>query len=323
LVRRNNRNDDTDMKDFTNTELERFIRSERNLKAESTLQNYHSGLTRFDDFLEREALDIDDVESNDAKLFMSDLAANLSDQTVSNYLTAVRKFYEHHLRDGAPNPVDGINTGDYLDLTSTQHSKPTLNVQQVKDIVDSADTKRAHAMLALMASSGMRVKEACQAKLSNLDLDERYVEIMTVKNNFGERKAYFDRKTRRMLNEDINGRYRDQYEGTDSDYIFLSKSYGQYDGNGHLSTDRAREDFRTAVTNSSVEPDLEEYGDGRERWTITTHILRKSFCQHWIDEDGDLMSLKNQVGWENIETAKQYIDDEATLDKRDKYGVRL
>jgi len=305
---------------FTHQPFERFLRSQRNLKADSTIGNYQSGLSKYDDFLHREDLTVGDVERKDIQIFISDLAGEVSDQTVSNYLTAVTKYYEW---EELSSPVDQINTGEYLDLKSVKHSKPTLSVKQVKDVVDSAQSKRAHAMLALMASSGMRLKEACSCKLSKLNLDERYVDIMTVKNDFGKRRAFFDRKTRRLLNEYINAGYRDEYEGTDGDYIFLSKSYGQYEGNGHLSTDRGREDFRTAVTNSDVEPDIEEYEDGRERWTITTHILRRSFCQHWIDEDGDLMSLKNQVGWESIETAKSYISDEATLEKRDNFGVRL
>jgi len=308
------------MPDFAHQPFERFLRSQRNLKADSTIGNYQSGLSKYDDFLQQEDLTVEDVGRKDIQLFISDLAGEVSDQTVSNYLTAVTKYYEWEEMES---PLAEINTGEYLDLKSVKHSKPTLSVEQVKDVVDSAQSKRAHAMLALMASSGMRLKEACSCKLSNLDLDERYIEIETVKNDFGWRRAFFDRKTRRLLNQYINGGHRDEYEGTDSDYIFLSKAYGQYEGNGHLSTDRGRKDFRTAVTNSSVEPDIEEYDDGRERWTITTHILRRSFCQHWIDEDGDLMSLKNQVGWESLETAKSYIDDEATLDKRDSYGVRL
>jgi hypothetical protein len=35
------------------------------------------------------------------------------------------------------------------------------------------------------------------------------------------------------------------------------------------------------------------------------------------------MSLRNQVGWENLESAKAYLPDEATLEKRDRFGIDL
>jgi len=63
--------------------------------------------------------------------------------------------------------------------------------------------------------------------------------------------------------------------------------------------------------------------DGRQRATMSTHILRRSFCQNWINSNGDIMSLRNIVGWKNLETAKEYISDDTSVDKRDRYGITL
>jgi hypothetical protein len=35
------------------------------------------------------------------------------------------------------------------------------------------------------------------------------------------------------------------------------------------------------------------------------------------------MSLKNHQGWENLETAKEYLDETVDRDIRDRYGLDL
>ena len=67
----------------------------------------------------------------------------------------------------------------------------------------------------------------------------------------------------------------------------------------------------------------EEMSDGRERCTVSTHILRRSFSEAWVDSGGDIMSLKNHQGWENLETAKEYLDETVDRDTRDGYGLDL
>lgn len=308
---------------FENQELRDFLDAKDSRKADTTIENYQSGLNWFDSFLVNRDLTVEDVGVREADTFLGVVNGEVSDSTTGQYLTAVKKFYEwYYMGREVQNPIEQVDTSD-LDRTSNRHDKPALSQQQLRDLVESAQSKRAEALLSLMASTGMRVREACECRISKLNLDGRYIEIETVKNDFGERTAYFDRKTRRVLNEYINHGFRDEYQHTDSDYVFLSKAYGQYDKNKHLSTDRARVDFRTAVKESDIEPDIEEYSDGRERWTVTTHILRRSFCEHWFREDGDIMSLRNQVGWDNLESAKAYLPDEATLEKRDRFGIDL
>jgi site-specific recombinase XerD len=78
-----------------------------------------------------------------------------------------------------------------------------------------------------------------------------------------------------------------------------------------------------ALEESDIEMEYDEYSDGRQRSIHTTHILRRSFCQNWINKNGDIMSLRNLVGWKNLETAKNYIDDDADVDKRDRYGISV
>lgn len=322
--------------DFEHREIEQFIDRKEGSKAKSTIQNYQSALRRFEAFLHEYDIEMESISGRDMDLFVGRLEDELTEATAAQYIGSISVFYDWLLMDSdAENPVDRADPD--LDGTKTEHQKPTFETDELRDLVDSAETVRGKALLSLMASTGMRVAEACNAKLSRLELEKREIEIETVKTDFGDRTVYFDRQTRRLLDTYINQGYRAKYHAPDSDYIFIASNTNQYKmeekaeaeengvkvDNANISTDVGRRIFLRALKNSSIEEEYETYSDGRKRSIYTTHALRRSFCQSWIDNDGDIMSLRNIVGWENLETAKNYIDDTASIDKRDRYGITL
>lgn len=322
--------------EFKHREIEQFLDRNKGSKAKSTIQNYQSALRRFEAFIDEYNIDIEGISGRDMDLFVGRLEDELTEATAAQYVGSISVFYDWLLMDeDVKNPVERADPD--LNSSKTEHKKPTLDTDELRDLVDSADTVRGKALLSLMASTGMRLREACEAKLSRLDLPNREIEIETVKTDFGDRTVYFDRKTRRLLDTYINKGYRAKYHAPDSDYIFIGSNTNQYKmkereeaeengvkvDNSNISTDVGRRIFLKALQNSSIEEEYETYSDGRKRSVHTTHILRRSFCQNWIDNDGDIMSLRNIVGWENLETAKNYIDDTASIDKRDRYGITL
>lgn len=322
--------------DFKHIQIEQFIESKKGRKAKSTIQNYQSALRRFEKFINEYEIEPEDISGRDMDLFIGRLESDLTEATTAQYVGSISVFYDWLLMDeDTKNPVERADPD--LDGGKTEHQKPTLEIEQVRDLVDSADTVRGKALLSLMASTGMRLAEACNAKLSRLDLENREIEIETVKTDFGDRTVYFDRKTRRLLDTYINMGYRKKYNDPDSDYIFIGSNTNQFKmeekaeaeengvevDNANISTDVGRRIFLQALNDSGIEQEYETYSDGRKRSIHTTHILRRSFCQNWINNDGDIMSLRNIVGWENLETAKNYIDDTASIEKRDRYGITL
>ena len=317
---------------FEFQEFEDFVAHQQSRKAKSTWMNKQSGIKKLEKFLLERDLDLEDVSARNLRSFLTWMVNNeVSNQTAYEYMTAVRQFYDWYLiEESRDNPARAVDT-DWIDKKETEHTKITLNQEEVSALVESAQSFRGKAMLALMASTGIRRLECCQAKIDNLDLDERSLEIMTVKTDFGKRTVYFDRRTRRILKEYITGGYRDKYANNDSEYIFVSADYGQYEGEGHISVDRLTQDFNSAVENCDEIQDKVEYeemeGKGK-RCTVTSHILRRSFSQFWVDSEngkpsGDIMSLKNHQGWENLETAKDYLEDTVERETRDQFGLSL
>jgi site-specific recombinase XerD len=317
-------------------QIDQFIERQKGSKADSTITNYQSALRRFEEYINEYDIDIETISGRDMDVFVGQLEGELAESSAAQYIGNVSVFYDWLLMDeDTDNPVKKANPD--LDGSSTTHSKPTLTVDQLRDLVNSAGTIRGKALLSLMTSTGMRLAEACNSKLSKLNLEEREIKIDTVKTDFGERTVYFDRQTRRLLDTYINNGYRRKYHDPNSDYIFIASNTNQYKvteqedaaangyeiDNANISTDVGRRIFMRALENSNIDVEYETYSDGRKRSIYTSHILRRSFCQNWIDKNGDIMSLRNIVGWENLETAKDYIDDTTSIDKRDRYGITL
>lgn len=294
--------------------------------AKSTFQNRRCGIRKFEKWLKQENLTAPEIDSNQAEKFFKWLiledGEDLTELTSYQYLIAVSEYYNNDDYFEF-NPVDDVDTG-WIDY-EPKHDKPDLTQDELRALVDSAVSKRGQALMSLMASTGMRVGEAVSVTMDQLDLDERMIEdLETIKTDFGERTIFFDRTTRRILRDYINKGYRDKY-ASDSDYLFTSNG----ERSDYMSTDRAREEFVRAVAECDEIQDKVEYeniggdDDDRMRCSVGTHILRRSFCQNWVDSGGDIMSLKNIAGWEELETAKEYLDGSVDREKRDKHGVRL
>lgn len=321
------------MLDFERDEFERFLRNQKTKKAEATYRNRQSGLAKFEKYLHKIGKNIDEFDGRDADAFLTWLiddqtGEGLHDTTAYEYLTAVRQFYDWRLLSDDydyQNPARQIST-DWIDR-DTQNPKPTLEPDEVKALVESAQTGRATALLSLLATTGMRIREATLIETDQIDFDERKIEKMTtVKNDFGDRTVYFSRKTRRHLQTYIDGTRAKYASGDDSPYLFVSADYGQFGDDNRLSVDRARVDFVNAVKNCDEIQDkvtYREMADGKNRCSVGSHIMRRSYAQHWVDSDGSLVDLRNQVGWESLDTALDYLDDEIEKDKADRYGMDL
>jgi len=316
--------------EFAIPEFKEFIDREKGRWKQGTWKNRQSGMVKFEGWLSEYNKDYRDITPRDIDSWLSWMTRDkeeggegLADLTAWEYLTAVRIFYDWYYMNesDAVNPAREVGTR-HLNR-NPEHDKPTLDEQELRALVNSAESVRGRALLALMASTGMRVGEAVSLKRTQIELKTRTVhDVETEKRRDGHtRPVWFDRTTRRYLRKWLKGGYREQY-ATDSDYFFTS--YGER--GEHMSTDRAREEFVDAVKNcSEIEylVNFTELSDGRERCSVTTHILRRSCFQIMADNGATGLQLQALAGWKKIETANEYITGNTNRDVRDKTGPSL
>lgn len=302
-----------------------WLKRRKSRLAEGTYSSEQSAVTALEEYLEQQNIELDSIGFLQADGFVSHLTDDkgLADNTAVNYYTKIKKMYDYYIKANnlsCDNPFEQVDIS-HLDYDKASNDKINLTQSEIQDLIESMPEMRAKALFSLQATTGARVGEVIRAETDNLDLSERSIQIITLKNKEQDnRTVYFDRKTRRYLDQYINQGYRSKYPTDESDYLFITRVADR------ISRDRARVLFNEGVSNcAGLEDKLDsnKKANGDDRSTITTHILRRSYAQNWVDSGGDIMSLKNVMGWYSLDTARQYLKDEVDRDKVDRYGMNL
>lgn len=165
-----------------------------------------------------------------------------------------------------------------------------LTIEEVDNLLDinliTAFDYRNKAMLELMYSSGLRVSELVDLKLSNINLEDGYVRC------FGkgkkERIVPIGEIAQDYLKKYIY-EYRDSMlKGYYTENIFL---------NNH-GKNMTRQGFFLIIKKIAKEKNIDK--------NITPHMLRHSFATHLLNNGADLRTIQEMLGHSNISTTQIY-----------------
>lgn len=158
----------------------------------------------------------------------------------------------------------------------------TLSTKQVQQMFDSITNIRHLAMLMCCYSSGLRVSEVLNLKISDINSDSMYIRIRDGKGN----KERFTLLSSRHLA--VLRQYYRIYKPTEW-LFFNSKTKGQ------LST-------------RSLQLVMKEYVDKANLPVGTTlHTLRHSFATHLVLKGVSIAVIQKLLGHSNISTTAQYL----------------
>lgn len=258
-----------------------------------TKDAYRRDISRFISYLEEE--NIDDFNKVDRKVIMdytSKLRSGefsnkrISNSTFSRNLSSLRSFYyyllETHVVDNNPFLL-------FKKVKVEKHLPDVLTFDQVVTLLDSFDLDkpielRNRCIIETIYACGLRISEACNLKLSNIDFNNLTINVIGKGNK--ERMAMFYPNLKDNLNRYIK-EYRDTI-GTDTDYLFINK-------NGKQISPRS---VQLLLDESSVKANLPIH--------VHPHMLRHSFATHLLDNGADLRAVQELLGHENLSTTQLY-----------------
>ena len=165
-----------------------------------------------------------------------------------------------------------------------------LTIEEVDKLLDinlvTAFDYRNKAMLELMYSSGLRVSELVNLKLSNINIEDGYVRC------FGkgkkERIVPIGEIARDYLGLYINEYRNSMLKGYYTENIFL---------NNH-GKEITRQGFFLIIKKIAEEKQIDK--------NITPHMLRHSFATHLLNNGADLRTIQEMLGHSNISTTQIY-----------------
>jgi site-specific recombinase XerD len=221
------------------------------------------------------------------------LPQNISEKEVNRYLASIArnsktpslsdfKFYVHGLRYCYR--LLGMND-KALKLPSIHEPQKlpvVLNRQECKALFKAPELLKHRALLSLIYSAGLRAGEASRLKIADIDSGRMMIHI---------RQSKFNKDRYVPLSPLIlEGLRKYYYACQPAEYLFNGNSAGM-----PLSIKGMQWALREAVKKSKLQKG------------ISLHTLRHSYATHLLEDGMDIVSIKELLGHERIQTTMIYL----------------
>jgi len=265
-----------------------YLSVERGL-ARNTIVSYRGDLNFYLDFLTRRHIDaLSKTSKNEVVNFMfyqkdKGLAAN----SIARRLAAIKVFYRFLVRERILNS----DPTSLIDSPKLWKKVPdTLSFNEVDALLNQPNLRdkqgiRDKAILETLYATGMRVSEAVNLKMDNLNLDVGFLRCIGKGNK--ERVIPLGKKAIVSLKRYL-GFSRSKLLKKESEFLFLNRFGGKI----------SRQSFWKLVKKYSKE--------ARIKKPMRPHILRHSFATHLLERGADLRSVQEMLGHSNISTTQIY-----------------
>ncbi len=262
-----------------------YLRVERGL-AKNSIESYECDLAKLKNWSDGESLEILELNRQNLRGFIADLAReNLSATSVQRIVSAVRGFYKFlmidgHLKKNPSEDLDAPQKGFYL--------PKFLNQTEIEQLLRAPDVSqetglRDRAILELMYACGLRVSEAVDLKISDVELDAG---ILTCKGKGNKmRKIPIGTSACEWVKSYLVLRRRK--ENIEISNLFVSSS-------------------GKPVTRQIIFKFIKEYAAKADLEDVSPHTLRHSFATHLIQNSADIRSVQQMLGHADISTTQIY-----------------
>ena len=206
----------------------------------------------------------------------------LNARSINAKLAALLKYNEYLVEIGEQDSIV-ISKKDLIKVQKEYVNPSTLkksDVEVFRQRILEKSSKRNYTIATLLAYSGVRITEALNIKLSDVNLKTMEILIRYGKGK-KQRTVIINDKIRNAINEYIKEE-RDKMKNTDKEYLFISQ-VGDY------------------LDRTSINRIFNTYSD-----KITPHSLRHFFCSHALENGWSMHEVALQAGHSNLNTTMMY-----------------
>ncbi len=269
-----------------------YLQLEKSLSSHS-VEAYIHDIEKFTQYLslQNQALPPEKIELSHFQGFIKWIVElGLSAKTQARIISGIKSFYNYLLLE---NRIK-INPTKLLESPKTgRHLPDTLSIEEIDQLITAIDLSkpeghRNKAMLETLYSSGLRVTELIQLKITNLKLADGYIQIIGKGNK--ERIVPIGKIAIKqiMLYKDEFRRLIRVKKGFE-DILFLNRRGTGISRNMIFMI--IKELAKTSGINKKIGP----------------HTFRHSFATHLIEGGADLRAVQEMLGHESITTTEIYL----------------
>lgn len=270
--------------------INNYINYLRDIKnySEKTILAYYDDLVEYHAFLDSKFTNIIEVKYEVIKEYLEYLySRNLTKSSISRKLSSVRGLYNYLIKEGI------TDTNYFERITNPKkdlHLPKFLKEEELNKIfsVCSENTpieKRNTLIIELLYATGLRVSELVNIKLTDIDQKEKVIKVLGKGSK--ERLVLYNNHTSKAMTAYLQNGYN-YFNKINSGYLILNK-------NGTKLSERyVRNIINDLVRKAGL--DIK----------ISPHTIRHTFATDMLQAGSDLMTVKELLGHESLNTTSIY-----------------
>jgi len=267
-----------------------ILRFEKNL-SENTIQSYEIDLKKFFTFLEKKNVnDLNDVTAEIiSSYFDEQRKLGIDTATVARYMSSIKGFWKY-LQDS--NYVEKNPTEKLYSVRKSRKLPAVLSFEEIEKILQAVNTNdylgiRDKAILELFYSSGLRVSELINLKISDLFFEEEVIRVFGKGSK--ERIVPIGQSAIFWINEYLkSSRPLLEKKMKSQNFLFLNKRGTK------LSRMWIWKIFNFYANQAGIKKE------------IHPHTFRHSFATHLLERGADLRAVQEMLGHADISTTQIY-----------------
>jgi integrase/recombinase XerD len=206
------------------------------------------------------------------KYLLEKQARGQSPQTINLHLNAIKYFYREIYKSKVRIDIKFAKTSQKLPVV--------LSRTEIDRIIESIENRKHKLLISLSYGAGLRVSEAINLRIRDVNLDELTIHLKNAKGN-KDRITIFPEKLKVDFHKFITLQHGNEY-------VFESERGGK------LTERTAQLVFEKALKRVRIEKEA------------TFHSLRHSFATHLLENGVDVRYVQELLGHQNIRTTQLY-----------------
>ena len=264
-----------------------YLKVERKY-SNKTILSYKDDLIEYNEFLGNNFTNILNIDMNIVNNYMKYLYdRKITKSSISRKLSSIRGLYNYLVREDIIkenhfNKIQNPKRELYLPkFLKDEELDKIFSVCNSNNPTEERDT----LIIELLYATGVRVSELVNIKIKDINREEKLIKVLGKGNK--ERMVIYNNHTKKALDTYLKDVYN-YFNKKSSEYLILNK-------NGTKLSERyIREIINKKVSQASL--DIK----------ISPHTLRHTFATDILENGADLMTVKELLGHESLNTTSIY-----------------
>ncbi|MFC5557593.1 tyrosine-type recombinase/integrase [Ureibacillus thermophilus] len=265
---------------------ELFLKSlEQKNYSDETIRGYDSNLKDFNAFLTQRyntSVYIDEITVEDIEAYLQHLAEirKLQPKSRNRYLSSISSMLTFAVKKEwiNKNPAMLVDNAKVIDKP-----KVSLTGAEIMELANAVDSPIIKTAILFMSTSGLRVNETLNLKISDLDLTNNIINVVGKGGKY--RPVPISQSLKPILLD-----YLEEIRNAESEYLFATEKTGR------LSAQYINRELQLAVKKLGWEK------------KVSNHTLRRSFATNLYQKGVSLLAIQKLLGHESLRTTSIYLN---------------